>query len=81
MVRVGLDIGGTLIGMHLKKVAVPVRLAQNHIGDAILLAAAERAGVSSGAHGLDRRQAVVVGTDEAHDSEAYSAQCLWLSGQ
>ena len=27
----GLDIGGTLIGMHLKKVAVPVRLAQNHI--------------------------------------------------
>ena len=36
----GLDIGGTLIGMHLKKVAVPVRLAQNHIGDAILLAAA-----------------------------------------
>ena len=28
----GLDIGGTLIGMHLKKVAVPVRLPQNHIG-------------------------------------------------
>ena len=38
----GLDIGGTLIGMHLKKVAVPVRLAQNHIGDAILLAARVR---------------------------------------
>lgn len=38
----GLDIGGTLIGMHLKKVAVPVRLAQNHIGDAILLAARTR---------------------------------------
>ena len=35
----GLDIGGTLIGMHLKRVAVPVRLAQKHIGDAILLAA------------------------------------------
>ena len=38
----GLDIGGTLIGMHLKKVAVPVRLAQDHIGDAILLAARVR---------------------------------------
>ena len=38
----GLDIGGTLIGMHLKKVAVPVRLEQNHIGDAILLAARVR---------------------------------------
>ena len=38
----GLDIGGTLIGMHLKKVAVPVRLEQNHIGDAILIAARVR---------------------------------------
>ena len=38
----GLDIGGTLIGMHLKKVAVPVRLEQNHIGQAILLAARTR---------------------------------------
>ena len=38
----GLDIGGTLIGMHLKKVAVPVRLSQDHIGDAILLAARVR---------------------------------------
>ena len=38
----GLDIGGTLIGMHLKRVAVPVRLAQKHIGDAIFLAARVR---------------------------------------
>lgn len=38
----GLDIGGTLIGMHLKRVAVPVRLAQAHIGQAILLAARVR---------------------------------------
>ena len=38
----GLDIGGTLIGMHLKKVAVPVRLPQDHIGNAILLAARVR---------------------------------------
>ena len=35
----GLDIGGTLIGMHLKKVAVPVRLEQRTIGDAMVLAA------------------------------------------
>ena len=35
----GLDIGGT---MHLKKVAVPVRLNLDHIGNAILLAARTR---------------------------------------
>jgi len=38
----GLDIGGTLIGMHLKKVAVPVRLAQKTIGEAMVLAARVR---------------------------------------
>ena len=35
----GLDIGATLIGMHLKKVAVPVRLSVKHIGETILNAA------------------------------------------
>lgn len=39
----GLDIGGTLIGMHLKPVAVPTRLSIDHIGSAILLAARTRA--------------------------------------
>ena len=38
----GLDIGGTLIGMHLKQVAVPLRLRLDHIGSAILLAARVR---------------------------------------
>ena len=38
----GLDIGGTLIGMHLKRVAVPVRLEISRIGEAILLAARTR---------------------------------------
>ena len=38
----GLDIGGTLIGMHLHRVAVPVRLQQKCIGNAILLAARTR---------------------------------------
>lgn len=39
----GLDIGLTLIGMHLKNVAVPVRLVNNKIGDALVLAARTRA--------------------------------------
>ena len=38
----GIDIGGTLIGMHLRDVAVPVRLSADHIGNAILLAARTR---------------------------------------
>ncbi len=38
----GLDIGFTLIGMHLKKVAVPVRLLNNTIGCATVLAARTR---------------------------------------
>lgn len=38
----GLDIGFTLIGMHIKKVAVPVRLENNKIGNATVLAARSR---------------------------------------
>lgn len=38
----GLDIGGTLIGMHLRDVAVPVRLSLDHIGQALLLCARTR---------------------------------------
>ena len=38
----GLDIGLTLIGMHLKKVAVPVRLENNRIGEALAAAARTR---------------------------------------
>ena len=38
----GLDIGGTLIGMHLKEVAMPLRLSLNRIGEALLLAARTR---------------------------------------
>lgn len=40
--KAGMDIGGTLIGMHLKAVAVPVKLSLNRIGDAILLCARTR---------------------------------------
>ena len=38
----GLDIGLTLIGMHLKKVAVPLRLENNKIGEATVVAARTR---------------------------------------
>lgn len=38
----GLDIGFTLIGMHLKKVAVPLRLENNKIGEATVVAARTR---------------------------------------
>ena len=38
----GLDIGLTLIGMHLKKVAVPLRLSVKKIGCAVLNAARTR---------------------------------------
>ena len=38
----GLDIGNTLIGMHLRKVAVPLRLSVTHIGKAPLNAARTR---------------------------------------
>ncbi len=38
----GIDIGGTLIGMHLKAVAVPVRLSLSKIGEANIICARTR---------------------------------------
>jgi uncharacterized protein (TIGR01440 family) len=38
----GLDIGDTMIGMHLRHVAVPVRLSLNRIGEANLVCARTR---------------------------------------
>lgn len=38
----GMDIGQTLIGMHLRAVAVPVRLSMDHVGDALLTCARTR---------------------------------------
>ena len=38
----GLDIGQTLIGMHLRRVAVPVRLTIKQIGAAPILCARTR---------------------------------------
>ena len=48
----GLDIGFTLIGMHLKKVAVPLRLTNNTIGEARVLAARTRPKFIGGARAV-----------------------------
>ena len=48
----GLDIGFTLIGMHLKKVAVPLRLENNKIGQAMVLAARTRPKFIGGARAV-----------------------------
>lgn len=48
----GMDIGGTLIGMHLKKVAVPVRLQNDTIGEAHILAARTRLKFTGGSRAV-----------------------------
>lgn len=48
----GLDIGLTMIGMHLKKVAVPLRLEHNKIGEALVLAARTRPKFIGGARAV-----------------------------
>ena len=48
----GLDIGLTLIGMHLKKVAVPVRLENHTIGAAMVVAARTRPKFIGGARAM-----------------------------
>ena len=40
--KAGMDIGSTLIGMHLAPVAVPVRLSVKRIGEAVLVCARTR---------------------------------------
>ena len=42
-VHAGMDIGDTLIGMHLKDVAVPVRISRKQIGEAHVVCARTRA--------------------------------------
>ena len=48
----GIDIGFTLIGMHLKRVAVPVRLENNRIGEALVVAARTRPKFIGGARAV-----------------------------
>ncbi|HZG81136.1 MAG TPA: TIGR01440 family protein [Brevibacillus sp.] len=51
----GIDIGDTLIGMHLKHVAVPVRPALRQIGEAHLTAARTRPKLIGGARAVYER--------------------------
>lgn len=44
----GIDIGQTLIGMHLKRVAVPIRLSQKTLGSAVITAAKTRPALIGG---------------------------------
>ena len=48
----GIDIGGTLIGMHLKQVAVPVRLSAKTIGNANIICARTRPKFVGGARAV-----------------------------
>ena len=47
--HVGLDIGDTMIGMHLRHVAVPVRISEKKIGEANLVCARTRPKLIGGA--------------------------------
>ena len=38
----GIDIGGVMVGMHIKPVVVPIKLENRHIGEAIILAGRHR---------------------------------------
>ena len=48
----GMDIGDTLIGMHLKPVAVPLRLELDHIGQAHLVCARTRVKFTGGSRAV-----------------------------
>ncbi|WP_038069485.1 TIGR01440 family protein [Thermus scotoductus] len=48
----GMDIGGVLIGMHLRPVAVPLRLSLRRIGEAVLIAAKTRPKLVGGARAV-----------------------------
>lgn len=48
----GIDIGQTLIGMHLKKVAVPMRTSVPKIGDAVVTIARTRPKLIGGARAV-----------------------------
>jgi len=54
----GLDIGGTLIGMHLKQVAVPLRLSVRNIGQATVAAAVTRPKLIGGERAVYRKNSV-----------------------
>ena len=48
----GMDIGATLIGMHIHPVVVPLRISVDHIGDAPLICARRRPKYVGGARAI-----------------------------
>lgn len=48
----GIDIGDTLIGMHLKHVAVPIRIEQSQLGDAHITVATTRPKLIGGSRAI-----------------------------
>ncbi|EWG12163.1 TIGR01440 family protein [Cytobacillus firmus] len=53
----GIDIGDTLIGMHLKHVAVPIRTSQKSVGEAHVTMAKTRPKLIGGARAIYERNA------------------------
>ncbi|GGM92140.1 UPF0340 protein [Thermus composti] len=60
----GMDIGGVLIGMHLRPVAVPLRLSLRRIGEAVLLAAKTRPKLVGGARAVYSREEMLKKLEE-----------------
>lgn len=52
----GIDIGGTLIGMHIRRVCVPVRLGVEKIGNARIICAKTRPKLIGGERAIYQRQ-------------------------
>ncbi|MCM3705399.1 TIGR01440 family protein [Cytobacillus firmus] len=52
----GIDIGDTLIGMHLKHVAVPIRVSQKSVGEAHVTLAKTRPKLIGGARAIYERK-------------------------
>ncbi|WP_114311651.1 TIGR01440 family protein [Thermus caldifontis] len=60
----GMDIGGVLIGMHLRPVAVPLRLSLRKIGEALLIAAKTRPKLVGGARAVYSREEMLKRLEE-----------------
>lgn len=54
----GIDIGDTLIGMHLKRIAVPLRIGQKSLGEAHVTAATTRPPLIGGGRAVYERSQV-----------------------
>ncbi|BDG16497.1 TIGR01440 family protein [Thermus brockianus] len=60
----GMDVGGVLIGMHLRPVAVPLRLSVRKLGEAVLIAAKTRPKLIGGARAVYTREEMLKRLEE-----------------